>query len=266
MKYYTRVFCIVTFFTMLNAFLLNAQIQNIKNSVVKVVVSANDQGTGIIIRSSNDSLIIITAYHVIKGASMVGVIFNKGAKPIVVPVNKELIDTRYDIAILVQDKPPALFPAAIIGSTSDVKQSDDVFAIGHPQESERGWDITKGIVNNFQGTDIVFSGEAVNEGNSGGLLLNKKGYMVGMIYELSPRRSRGYAVGSDVIKNVLNSWEITFTEPNKSKPIYGRWWFVTGVGLVGSAIGIGIWDPINWRGNGTQKGKIFISVDNPEGQ
>jgi formylglycine-generating enzyme required for sulfatase activity len=100
-----------------------------------------------------------------------------------------------------------------LGSSAGLKVRDTVVAIGHPPASD--WSVTEGRVTALRGGEILFSGDAVDAGNSGGPLLDAAGRMVGLIKEEEGKF--GVAVMIDVIRPIVDRWvgalEVASTPP-----------------------------------------------------
>ena len=121
-------------------------------------------------------------------------------------------DPLADLALLrVPDKKEILPYLKISDET--VKEGEDVIAIGHPMGM--AWSITKGIVSN---TDryarhpfikALQTDAAINQGNSGGPLLNMKGEVIGintlLISKAGQNAGLGISVRGDVVKKSYES-------------------------------------------------------------
>ena len=87
-----------------------------------------------------------------------------------------------------------------LGNSSNVRQGDDAWAIGHPMGQE--WSVSRGIVsyigrrtNNIR-QELIQSDVAINTGNSGGPLLNTKGEVIGVnTFIISAKKGGGGQVG-----------------------------------------------------------------------
>lgn len=96
------------------------------------------------------------------------------------------LSTQLDLALLkVEDLPKGL-PVIELANPDEISIGEPVAAIGHPEQGGL-WTLTTGIISadirDFQGIDgkDVFQTEtSVNRGNSGGPLLDRRGYMVGI--------------------------------------------------------------------------------------
>jgi serine protease Do len=154
-------------------------------SVVQIAVSLKSGqgvGTGVIFDNEGH---ILTNWHVVRGASTITVAFEDGTI-----VEGELFrsDPLLDLAIVRVDKTD-LMPA-MFGDSDILRVGEDVVAIGHALGLEGGPTVSKGVVSALDRTIVgetsgnltnVFQTDAaINEGNSGGPLVNMYGEVVGI--------------------------------------------------------------------------------------
>ncbi len=138
-------------------------------------------GSGIII--SIDGY-IITNNHVVEGAKSVGIITTDGRK-----LDAKIIGTDIfsDLAVLrIQEKPATI---AILGNSDTLKPGETVIAIGSPLGDFVNT-VTVGVVSalgrtldtgsGYQMENLVQTDAAINQGNSGGPLVNLSGEVVGI--------------------------------------------------------------------------------------
>lgn len=130
-------------------------------------------GSGVII---NNNEAILTAWHVVEGATDIKVDFADGTQSRAVIVNEQ---PENDIAVLLPEIPPSEFLPAVIGSSAVMRIGDEVFAVGSPLGLAGS--MSAGVISGFErsfvpvGSDIKLEGliqfdAAVNPGNSGGPL------------------------------------------------------------------------------------------------
>lgn len=140
------------------------------------------QGSGVIIRSDG---YIVTNDHVISNATEVEVTFHDGRKA----KGTVLRAPSADIALVKVDVQG--LPSAVLGDSSTVKSGQLVFAIGSPFGLENTF--TMGIVSavgrreQIAGMDavrfypdLIQTDAAINQGNSGGPLVNSHGEVIGI--------------------------------------------------------------------------------------
>ena len=121
---------------------------------------------------------------------------------------------QYDIAVLRLARPPNAPPLAI-GTSSDLKVGQSVFAIGNPFGLDQT--ITAGIVSALgrhlptregrEIADVIQTDAAINPGNSGGPLLDSAGRVIGVTTAIfSPSGAYagvGFAVPIDTVARVV---------------------------------------------------------------
>jgi putative serine protease PepD len=104
-----------------------------------------------------------------------------------------------------------------LGSSAGVEVGDSVYAIGNPFGLERSF--TAGIVsavdrdirapNGFTIGDAIQTDAPVNQGNSGGPLLDTEGNVIGVVSQIASETGGnvgiGYAVPSDTIRDVVEA-------------------------------------------------------------
>lgn len=97
------------------------------------------------------------------------------------------LDHGNDLALLKVHKPPyEVTPVPIVPSDKDPQAAQEVWALGHPANEE--WDTSRGIIRNpfriinywNQPQQVMGLDVPLNPGNSGGLLINAKGRLVGV--------------------------------------------------------------------------------------
>ncbi len=166
-------------------------------------------GTGVIF--STDGY-IVTNTHVLEGAASATVTLADDRR-----FEASLIgsDSLSDIAVLRIDAQD--LPAAEFGDSDSLSVGDDVVAIGNPLGKELRGTMTNGIVSAIN-RDITHNGTtmtliqtnaALNQGNSGGALINLHGQVVGitnmkMMSAYSSIEGIGFAIPSQSVKNVVD--------------------------------------------------------------
>jgi Do/DeqQ family serine protease len=142
-------------------------------------------GSGIVVKKAGDTYYVLTNNHVVAGATDISVkladqqIFK--AKVVGSP------DPRRDLAI-VSFTSSANLAVATLGDSGDLQVGDLVLAVGNPFGFENT--VTMGIVSalgrNGPGgdvatnTDYIQTDAAINQGNSGGALVNIRGEVIGI--------------------------------------------------------------------------------------
>ena len=179
-------------------------------SVVSVSTAAyggSCSGTGVIMQSDG---YIITNAHVIEGAYGISVTLWDGKQFSAAVIG---MDTASDLAVLKIDAEN--LTAAEFGSSDMLRVGDEVVAIGNP--FSQNLTMTNGIISainrnvSYDGNTmtLIQTNAAINEGNSGGPLINMYGQVIGIInMKLTSRyvdiEGIGYAIPSATAKTVVD--------------------------------------------------------------
>jgi serine protease Do len=132
----------------------------------------------------SDQGYILTNNHVVEGTKEVNIILSDGTEEKATLVGK---DPYSDIAILKSDgKVPAV---AALGNSDMLKSGESVIAIGSPLGNFKNT-VTVGVVSatgrsidtgqGYQVEDLIQTDAAINQGNSGGPLVNLAGEVIGI--------------------------------------------------------------------------------------
>ena len=146
-----------------------------------VTADTQSSGSGIII--SQDGY-VLTNNHVVEGASKLSVILADGTS---LPAELTGTDLYADLAVLkVSGKMPAV---AALGNSDQLKPGETAIAIGSPLGSFRNT-VTVGVIsatgrsmdtgNGYQMENMIQTDAAINQGNSGGPLVNLAGEVIGI--------------------------------------------------------------------------------------
>jgi S1-C subfamily serine protease len=144
-----------------------------------------DLGSGIIVDTQGD---ILTALHVVQGASRIQVTFFDGTTSTASITSSDPTD---DIAVLSAQRLPTVVAPAVLGPNPQV--GEEVFAIGNPLGlvGSLSAGVVSGLDRTFRLEDgrtqsgLVQFDAAVNPGSSGGPLLNAKGQVIGIVTGLA---------------------------------------------------------------------------------
>ena len=156
---------------------------------------------------------IITNHHVIEGSDVVSVTLANQDNPFSARVVGS--DPQNDIAIIKIDAPRDLLVPVTIGDSNTLRVGQKIFAIGNPFGLERT--MTVGIVSSLERTlrskagrlikNIIQLDAALNQGNSGGPLLDSDGKLVGMNTAIATLTGEntgvGFAVPANTIRRVI---------------------------------------------------------------
>ena len=168
------------------------------------------QGSGFVYDSKGD---IVTNEHVVAGASSIRVTFSDGKSYTAKVVGR---DTSTDLAVIHVDAPSSELHPLTLASSSGVRVGDGVVAIGSPFGLEGT--VTSGIVSalhrqitapdNFPIANAIQTDAAINHGNSGGVLLNLNGDVIGVTAQIESDSGGndgvGFAIPSDSVRQVVD--------------------------------------------------------------
>ncbi|MBO6297627.1 MAG: trypsin-like peptidase domain-containing protein [Lachnospiraceae bacterium] len=178
-------------------------------------VPTESSGSGIIIGSNDEELLIVTNYHVVQGNEKLYVNFVDGTE------NQALVkgtDAAMDLAVIavkMEDLAPETLDAIEIASMGDsdaLKVGEPAIAIGNALGY--GQSVTTGVISaldremdmeNTSGT-FIQTDAAINPGNSGGALLNIRGEVIGINSNKiggSSVEGMGYAIPISAAKPII---------------------------------------------------------------
>ena len=155
---------------------------------------------------------IVTNYHVVQDSDIVNVTMGEGES---FPAEVVGADPRNDIAVLKVDIDPSRLSPVTLGESESLRVGQKVFAIGNPFGLNRT--MTIGIISSLdrsldsrsgqQIRNVIQIDAALNQGNSGGPLLDSEAKLIGMntaIATLNGGNSGvGFAVPARTIKRVV---------------------------------------------------------------
>jgi serine protease Do len=125
-------------------------------------------------------------------------------------------DIELDLAILRINDIPADVKVIELANPDEIKIGEEAVAIGHPEQGGL-WTLTYGRISgeirnqgNIEGKDVFQTDASVNRGNSGGPLLDRRGYMIGINSNMArlgagdmPIMGVNFAIKSSVLKKWL---------------------------------------------------------------
>jgi S1-C subfamily serine protease len=172
-------------------------------------------GSGFVVDSQGH---IVTAAHVVDGASSIKVKFSDGTTRTATVAGK---DDATDVAVLKVDPSGLTLHPLKLGSSSSLKVGDAVAAIGSPFGYEdsfstgvvSGLDRTIDAPNGFTVAHAIQTDAAINPGNSGGPILDASGRVIGVADQIATDGSSeqssgvGFAVPIDLIAGELGNLE-----------------------------------------------------------
>lgn len=184
---------------------------------------AKASGSGIIIGSNDEELLVVTNYHVIENNDSLDVIFcdNNSAKAYV-----KGTDRKNDLAVIavnlkdIDGSTLKVIDYAVIGDSDNLKVGEPVIAIGNALGY--GQSVTTGVVsalnrevgNEEKGT-FIQTDAAINPGNSGGALMNLAGEVIGINSSKiggAAVEGMGYAIPISVAKPIIEELMVQKTK------------------------------------------------------
>jgi putative serine protease PepD len=177
--------------------------------------SSTATGTGFVVDGKGH---IVTAAHVVQGASSITVKFQDGTTRTAKLLGT---DEATDIAVLSVDASGLTLHPLALGSSAALGIGDQVAAIGDPFTYERslstgvvsGLDRTISAPNGFTVAHAIQTDAALNPGNSGGPVLDASGQVIGIVDQIATNGSSdtssgvGFAVPIDLVKSELGQLE-----------------------------------------------------------
>jgi putative serine protease PepD len=172
--------------------------------------SASSLGSGFVVDRDG---YIVTNYHVIDGAQKIEVNFSGDDR---VPATIVGSDASTDLAVLKIDAQSRALTPLPLGNSDEVHVGDAVVAIGNPFGLERS--VTAGIVsalqrditspNGYTIDKVIQTDAPINQGNSGGPLLNARGEVIGVNSQIESESGGnvgiGFAVPVNTVKEVVS--------------------------------------------------------------
>jgi S1-C subfamily serine protease len=158
----------------------------------------NGLGSGVVISDQGD---ILTALHVVRGASVIRVTFADGTESF---AQVEIEQPENDIAVLRAAQAPFPLVPAVLGSVNSVGVGDEAYVVGNPYGLYSS--MSAGVISGFNRSfkpdssnqemeGLIQIDTAVNPGNSGGPLLNRYGQVIGIVIGLANPTDDNFFVG-----------------------------------------------------------------------
>ena len=210
-----------------------------------VKITARDggvNGSGVIIRfRSNGIAAILTAAHVVAQEYCADCVL-EFFEDITVQVQGQAgdieayVDPRYvnpenDLALVWTQSPLETRNVISYLPAKKIRENQRVAAFGFPKAApDARPTVTGGYIERFQ-TPFLLSTNWIDEGNSGGALVNKKGCMVGMVRQQDEENGGALAVSIGVVESIVNDMlrgtQLDMKWSTKScKP---KWWLWSGL-------------------------------------
>jgi putative serine protease PepD len=168
------------------------------------------QGSGFVYDTDGH---VVTNDHVVQGATSVKVTFSDGSTHSATVVGT---DPSTDLAVLKVDAPSSMLHPLDLANSDDVAVGDGVVAIGSPFGLEGT--LTTGVVsaidrtidgtNGYSIPGAIQTDAAINHGNSGGVLLNMQGQVIGVTSQIESESGGndgiGFAIPSNTVRSVAD--------------------------------------------------------------
>ncbi len=162
-------------------------------------------GTGVIIDSSG---YIVTNNHVIEGASELSVTLSSGEEYQATLIGS---DAATDLAVIKIDK--SNLPVARFGDSDNIKVGEMAIAIGNPLGLAFSQTVTVGVISarqrsitiNEHSFTFIQTDAAINDGNSGGPLVNLGAEIIGINtakIKISGVEGMGFAIPANTVKTI----------------------------------------------------------------
>lgn len=154
------------------------------------VQEVNSAGSGIIVGQNDSELLIVTNYHVVEGGKEITVQFYDGAEGKATVKGQ---DIPMDLAVMsvslneLSEETKSNIKIIKLGDSDALEVGEPAIAIGN--SLGYGQSVTTGVISALNREMILENGEkgtfiqtdaAINQGNSGGALLNNKGELIGI--------------------------------------------------------------------------------------
>lgn len=196
----------VAVYETVNRGVVNISTRAIRPDAFLLVAEIEGNGSGSIIDQQGH---VLTNYHVIEGARDINVTLFNG---VLYPAELVGQDPDNDIAVLKIAAPAEeLFPIPW-GDSSNLRVGQHIIAIGNPFGLERT--MSTGIISSLnrqitsktdrQIRSIIQIDAALNQGNSGGPLLNSQGELIGMNTAIATRSGDNAGIGFAIPVNTMS--------------------------------------------------------------
>jgi len=178
-------------------------------------------GSGFVLNGQGD---IVTAAHVVEGATSISVAFENGVTRSATVLGK---DDGSDVAVIHVNPVGLTLRPLVLGSSAALQVGDPLAVVGDPLGFDRslstgvvsGLDRTIEAPNGFEIAHSIQTDAALNPGNSGGPLLNTSGQVIGIADQIATGTNQfgsstsetstgvGFAVPIDLIRDELVALE-----------------------------------------------------------
>lgn len=190
---------------------------------VVLIQTPGGLGSGFIL---NERGYCVTNYHVIeKETRIAATIYHQNeqgdfTRRRIDDVKIIALNPYFDLALVqIPEQKDLKFRPVFIAKNQDLREGDQVFAIGNPLGLERS--VSQGIVStrnrNFEGLTYIQTTTQINPGNSGGPLFNLKGEVVGVTnMKLVFGEGLGFAIPVAYLKHFLGNHDAFAFDKNNA--------------------------------------------------
>lgn len=167
-------------------------------------------GSGIIVERNANDYYVITNAHVVGTAEEINIELSDGSS---IPAALVGTDDRKDLALLKMSSPERVLPVIRLGDSDKLYVGDWVLAIGSPFGYEQS--VSSGIVSAMGRrdgpganiSDFIQTDASINQGNSGGALVNIRGELVGINTYITTPNSGSIGLGFAIpVNNIKTSF------------------------------------------------------------
>lgn len=240
--------------------------------------SGTSTGSGFAYKKDSKSAYIITNEHVISGAKTVKIVNASGETYDATVLGS---DEYADIAVLKTDV-SNVSKIAEIGDSSKIEIGDTIFTVGSPLGEQYFGTVTKGIIsgkNRMVGSsnsllEVIQTDAAINEGNSGGPLVNINGEVIGvnsMKIATTNIEGMGFSIPINTVMSYVDRLEkgetierpvlgITMSDISNTWQLY-RYGIIVNSDVEYGAVVVNVQKNYPASDAGLQKGDIIIELD-----
>ncbi len=179
-------------------------------------------GSGVIVRKTGNTFYVLTNNHVAGSATTISIKLNDGRE-----FEGKLVgaDSRIDVALVSFESKDSSIPVAVLGDSDMVQPGDICLAFGAPLGYSQS--VTQGIISAVgrsetsmsSMSDYIQTDAAINQGNSGGPLVNIYGEVIGINTWIASSSGGSVGLGFAIPINNLKSAIDSFIK--KGKVVYG---------------------------------------------
>lgn len=183
------------------------------NEAVITLETKKGIGTGFVVNPEGEAL---TCNHVVAGAKEIKVTLANETEATAQVVAR---DESRDLALLKLDRTG--LPAVVFTPAAQLRPGATVVAVGAPFGLENS--VTQGVVSavgrEIKGQEYLQIDAALNEGNSGGPVINAEGEVVGVATSVVAEADNvGFALPSEAVLEFLRSQDIAFSTTLGAEP------------------------------------------------